>query len=108
MTPSQLTAAYFREPRPAGSIIPVDAACGPTIADAIEIADTAARSDIESNCERHPDRLEYDLASVDPDDGWAMIAVPQAVRYLEARGLLERDAAEPQLVRLLDEPKAGA
>ena len=63
------------------------ASCGPMLADAIEIADSCARSDIECHCRGDFER-GYDLASAEPEDSEMLV---QAVRYLTARGLIERD-----------------
>ena len=77
----------------------------PMLADAMEIADSCARSDIECNVlGRHPDKEKpqvfwYDLATVAPDD---LDAIAQSVRYLEARGILVRLSAAPHIVSFKD------
>lgn len=70
-------------------------------ADAIEIADECARSDIECNCGLTPTTAPgyYDSTDHDPEDTDNII---QALRYLDARGLVER---HPQHVHLVRFPK---
>jgi len=68
--------------------------------DAIEIADSCARADIECNCSwfENPQGVWwYDL---DTADATAQSAVAQAVRYLGARGRIERDAKDNNFVRI--------
>lgn len=69
--------------------------------DAIEIADSCARSDIECSCkwtDTTPARW-YDTASDrDPE---ILATIAQVVRYLEARGQIERNAEKPHLVRFV-------
>ncbi|HFQ92054.1 MAG TPA: hypothetical protein ENK29_04160 [Chromatiales bacterium] len=63
-----------------------------------KIADSAARSDIECNCERalSGDVWWYDLSSAGPEDQeW----VDDAVAYLTARGLLEVKGDMARFVR---------
>ena len=71
------------------------------LADALDIADFAARNCVESYApieQWEPPRL-YDLGRVNPrGSAW----IEQAVCYLDARGLLERDAGAPNLVRVRD------
>lgn len=79
----------------------VDAADMPLLADAMEIADSCARADIESCCTARGDGDDYrnwwwDTSSADTEDE-TMIA--QALRYCEARGLIERHPTDAPLVR---------
>ena len=67
--------------------------CG-MLADAVEIADSCARSNIECECKGSFED-GYDLASADYPE-----ALEQAVRYLLARGLIERHPEWPDLVRV--------
>lgn len=75
------------------------------LADAMEIADSCARSDIECNVMQAfqtPDlRRWYDSSTADPED---REAIDQALRYLEARGILVRDSTKPHVVTF-KEPK---
>lgn len=68
------------------------------LADALEIADESAESLITSEtlCAERDHETWRDLATVE-DIGREGVA--QAVRYLEARGLLIKHATVPQLVR---------
>lgn len=73
----------------------------PMIADALEIADSCARADIESYCKATGEGADYrewswDTSTADEDDSEA---IAQALRYLDARGLIERDTNRPELVR---------
>lgn len=105
MTPAQLTAAFFREYRPANGIIPLDAACANIIADAIEEADDSHRSTVELYApfvvSMNPPY--YDTRNIEPI--WREY-VEKAVAYLIERGLIER-GPEPHLVRFPD-TKVGA
>lgn len=79
----------------------VDAADMPMIADALEIADSCARADIESCCTARGEGDDYrawwwDTSSTESEDD-AMVA--QALRYCEARGLIERHPTDAPLVR---------
>lgn len=67
---------------------------------AIDIADHACRCDIESYCfgERAGTINWYDTTATTPDDPELLPAIAQAVRYLEARGLLHRSAVMPHRV----------
>ena len=72
-----------------------DALSPEVVALAIEIADSCARSDIESNCpwvERDGVRW-YDLAY------WQNEFVQASARYLSLRGKLTRCEGDPHLVR---------
>lgn len=90
---------------PAGDIafVPIAAPLCAMLADAIEIADSCARADIESFCEWNTagSTRWYDTseAAIHPADAHPRKAVAQAVRYLEARGDLIRHADKPHLVR---------
>lgn len=65
--------------------LPILASCGPMLADAIEIADSCARADIECEClGNHAEG--YDLSTAEAGE-----MVGQSVRYLMARGLIERE-----------------
>lgn len=69
-------------------------------ADAIEIADSCARADIECNVEpAFPDGGSVPWYDLDHVDAESAAPVAQAVRYLEARGLLDRRPSNPQHVR---------
>lgn len=70
-----------------------------TLIDAIEIADSCARADIECNVPKARDGTHgahwYDTGQMGPEErDW----LPQSLRYLEARGLLLRDAQNPAIV----------
>lgn len=89
-----LTAAELRAfgSLPDHTIIPLTAPSGPVLADALEIADSTARSDIECHCGhavpyQPSERHWYDLGTADPED---RAHVDQAERYLTSRGLLDR------------------
>jgi hypothetical protein len=76
------------------------------LAMALDIADSCAVSDIETNCEGtniNPDTFPfwwvYDLNSVHEAD---KEFVENAVRYLDARGLLVRKEGEPNIVSFKD------
>lgn len=107
MTPQSITSAWLREYRPAGGVLPLSPECAAMLADALDGYDEAARSAIESNCGffTEPSGDFYDTGDLDPSDDWAKDAIPRAVRYLEARGLIERHPERAQLVRVL-EPRA--
>lgn len=68
------------------------------LADAMEIADSCARADIETEC-RHAGESDagqwWDTSSIQMG-GKRM--VKQAIRYLESRGLLIRKDGEPHVV----------
>jgi hypothetical protein len=95
-----ITAAWLRE-LPDKGALPLSADLCQVLADALEIADFAARNCVESYApieQWEPPRL-YDLGRVNPlGSAW----IEQAVCYLDARGLLERDARVPTLVRVRD------
>lgn len=73
---------------------------------ALEIADEAARIHVELYAPRVPllSAKHYDSGRVAPM--WRGYA-DKAVIYLESRGLIERDAERPQVVRVLDAPKVA-
>lgn len=104
MSPRTITAAWLREFRPLHGVLPLDADVATMLADALELADDTARSVIELECrDLMVDGVRwYDLATADTIN----VDMEQPLRYLEARGLLERDQLQPHLVRVLDEPKA--
>lgn len=76
---------------------------GPTIADAVEIADESAICLVESDS--HPMTIEgsrwWDTSYAEPDVG-----LEQALRYLAARGILVRYGANPKIVTFNPEPAA--
>lgn len=67
---------------------------------AIDIADHACRSDIEVYCcgDRAGAVNWYDTTALRPDDPELLPSIRQAVRYLEARGLIHRSAVLPHRV----------
>jgi hypothetical protein len=72
------------------------------MADAIEIADSCARSDIECNCGLHYEWTAdgvsvkwYDTTRIDAEDGPHL---EQALRYLDARGRINHHPEQPHLV----------
>lgn len=112
MNSKTITAAWLREheAQPHG-IIPLSASLGPMLADAIEIADSCARADIECHCRkvRDGDTGEgghwYDVGAFLASEDSAVPSIHQAIAYLTARGLLEFDPRAPNLVRPLDQPR---
>ena len=69
--------------------------------DALEIADSCARSDIESFCGPIVNaKWQQEWWNVQEAGADEREMVDRAVRYLEARGLLERKDGEPHLVRV--------
>lgn len=94
--------AYLREPRLPRATIPLTAEQAAICARALEIADSATRSDIEVSCQPTQDIPPYwwDIENVPEYD---REAVAEAVAYLESRGKLEREGKK--LVRVLDEVK---
>lgn len=74
----------------------------PMLADAMEIADSCARSDIESFCNgvghAPAGHRQYDIHAVVPDEPIVKETVAIAVRYLEARELLIRQEGAPHIV----------
>lgn len=83
---------------------PIMASDCATLADAIEIADSGARSDIEcftvdADFDPVKDHVRwFDTNLVEPAIPIAKAAVERAVRYLEARGLLVRKPDAPHIV----------
>lgn len=74
------------------------------VADALEIADSCARSDIECHChgqEGLEDIRWYETDSKTLDD-IERPPVEQAIRYLDARGLLIRHTTRPTWVRFVE------
>lgn len=93
-----------------------------TIALAVEIADSCARSDIECNCpwrtvddEAVPGEIVrgvgqwYDTAPMTDEDACVTDRewLTQALRYLELCGMLIRNDTDPALVRVRDEPECA-
>lgn len=106
MNTRTISAAWLREHRPENGVIPLSASLAPMLADALEIADYSARSDIETFLRRTQARPAwYDIRTADQEE---KDYVENAVRYLMARGLLERDQHQPHLVRVMDAPEADA
>lgn len=72
------------------------------LADAVELADSAARSDIECYCDWAGLPFVgrwFDTSKRNPPEAADIAAVvEQAVRYLDARGLLIRDDKRPEVV----------
>lgn len=71
---------------------------------AIEIADEAARCDIESHCRvAEADGATWYTTAGHPDmDEYDWVCVRRAARYLEERGRLERHGEIEHLVRFLE------
>jgi hypothetical protein len=90
MSATAITPDELRAVAAARTWLPVRASCGLMLADAMEIADSCARADIECHCVRVELRggRWYDLASANKTAEIEPIA--QAARYLLARGLIER------------------
>lgn len=91
----------------------------PIIADALIIADSAARSDIEIHClaifdhttqrrDRYDIRNPGDPSLHEEDRADLRETIERALRYLTARGKIVRDPHAPHLVRFLRTPKAPA
>lgn len=79
------------------------------ISDAIEIADSSARSDVECHCPwtylKEPDDTSsrwYDTDRIDPEDAEH---IEQALRYLGARGRLNVHPTRPELVNFVGVPE---
>lgn len=69
---------------------------------ALEIADEAARADIEGNCVSHTDCGHlwwYARAPIDPRDQYVSKTVDRAVRYLDLRNRIVHHETVPVLVR---------
>lgn len=112
-TPESLRAEVAK-PRvmPAGEVafalIPAPACT--MLADAMEIADSCARADIESFCDGTFEPRWYDTASSGRGEdrdraAFQTKAVTLAVRYLNARGLIEKDSVRPGWVRFKEPPR---
>lgn len=69
------------------------------LADAVEIADEAARELIESESIDCGDWWDTHSEGFSEDDG----AAQRAISYLDRRGLIERKEGEPHLVRFREE-----
>lgn len=111
-TPRPLTAEWLRKQAGEGVCFMGDAKDALMLADAIEIADSSARSDIECYCPHVDDRGNelmrlildkqdrwYDLDSSMPARLDVEYPVKLAERYLESCGLLIRHTDRPRLVR---------
>jgi hypothetical protein len=100
MIPSQLTAAWLREHKalPHG-VIPLPANLAPMLADALDEADDSFRSQIELECREIHGWYNINTAEI------GVVNISKALAYLEKRGLIERKAGEPHLVRFVDAPK---
>jgi hypothetical protein len=101
----RLTAAWLREQTAERGVLGVGIAVADcaVLADALDIADFAARNCVESYAaiEQWDPPRRYDLGRINPrGSAW----IDQAVRYLDARGLIERDAVNSELVRVLAMP----
>lgn len=72
-----------------------DTKTGALLADAIEIADSCARSDIECNLPGDETGCYDTTATKEDHDAW----LAQSLRYLEARGLIERSPHARHIVR---------
>ena len=82
------------------------------LADAVEETDVTSRSLIESECHRFPEGVYFagqptsgrawwfDTDDVEP---YAKPHINRALSYLDRRGLIERKAGEPHLVRFVEE-----
>lgn len=79
--------------------LPVFACAGDMLADAMDLADKHARGLIARYCVciKEGDVLWFDTWAVSAED---KELIQQAVRYLEARGLLARIDGQPHLVTL--------
>lgn len=91
-----------------GQILTIDHSTAPMIADALEIADSCARADIESHCTARGEGEDYrgwwwDTSSAAPEDE---DTVAQALRYCEARELLDRHSDDAALVRFKERATA--
>lgn len=95
------------------------AIAAPIIADALIIADSAARSDIEIHClaifdhttqrrDRYDTRDFGDPGLHEEDRADLRETIDRALRYLTARRLIDRDPHAPHLVRFLRTPKEPA
>lgn len=104
---------YLRNP-----LCETAANCGYLIllADAVEIADDACRTTIETECSRWPDGIYFagqpthlhtwwfDTAEVEP---YVKPHIARALSYLGRRDLIERKEGEPHLVRFVEEAQPG-
>lgn len=83
------------------AFVAIDVKDAPMLADAMDIADSCARADIESHCTARGEGEDYrgwwwDTSSAEADDEAAVV---QALRYCEARGLIIRHPTDAPLVR---------
>ena len=103
LTPAKLRACVQTATRNHGWA-PIMVQDCPMLADAIEIADSGARSDIEcftvdADFDPVKDQARwYDTRKVEPSEPLAKAAVERALRYLAARGLLLRKDGAPHIV----------
>lgn len=102
---------WLRVDGQAERVLQIPVGLGPLLADAIEIADESARVTVRSALFSKeavtlpaPNRY-YDTRSAEPQD---LLRAAQRVRYLLARGLIERHPEQEHLVRVLDEVKEVA
>ncbi len=89
-----------------GAWLSIEAQHGPMLADAMEIADSCARADIESFCEpaEVPGGRWWNVEAVTPEE---RPMVDQALRYLDARGRIEYTMHQgKRLVRFKDDTGA--
>jgi hypothetical protein len=96
LTPQKLRAYY--EMREHAQYPPIPVTDCPMLADAMEIADSCARADIESYCTAVGEGDDFrfwwwDVDSIEKDE---RESVDQALRYLDARGLVEYRVGEKQ------------
>lgn len=92
---------FLREPFDPDSRHPSDEE-GILLADAVELADESCKSDIECGCAwlgQDADRW-YDTRQALAED---QDHIGRAIHYLDRRGLIERKAGEPHLVRFVEE-----
>lgn len=79
---------------------PIAEASSELVALAFQLADEACRVDIECYCERDGGMF-YDTTAA----SFEMLFAPNCLKYLEARGLIERDPGAPHRVRFLKPPQ---
>lgn len=108
MNPRTITSAWLRDYQSPNGVLLFGADVAAMLADALDIADAAAKICIQSYApiEQWEPPRQYDLARVEDRDANGLIN--QAVRYLDARGMLKRDQVRPELVRVVSEAKAEA
>ena len=96
---SGITPERLRLPAIENEVLMLPASCGPMLADAVEIADSCSRSDIECHClgvDSDDDLRWYDIRVTEACE---LDAIAQAVRYLTARGLIEFHPEHNEWVR---------